>query len=882
MSSQKRYAGKQFHERFAVPVLDILGAAMPGTEWKCEGTQYVGRAPYRTDNHPSLKVDRKTGCFTDWGTDTRGGLLKLLVLANVAVDIASAAKWMETRGFLLPDAAKAHAAMPRKVPLDRIEAKQQQPDGVGTAVERLATRWRTPVAGLHRMGGRPHKNSQVWFPHRAPDGSVKSWQRRSADAEHLPCGTKSKNTGGRRGIMGRLPRKGDHLLVICEGERDGARVLSLLDDHEAVAVVALPGAAPDGGQLDHLVQMASEVADVVVMLDQDAKGREATLTIIRRLPNARVVQAWRGDVKDIDQLLLMEDNDAQRRIVLDALLKGAAVVTVSTPAADHQRGQADTTAPTIPGTTGTAGEQCWATPFSSQRLLLTAEEHADESTTETKTVEAETFDANAAVLVGPNEHQVTNQVIAIMAANDPLLFKCGGNLVTIAFGDPKTPPRIIVLNVAGVRDRITRTVELARVQRDGMELCNPPKWLAESITARRDWPDVPALAGIVESPVLRPDGTILDQEGFDPATSLFLNLTAQFPAIPSCPTHAQAQAAARRLLDLVSDFPMEDTVAESVFLALLLTLVGRDAIAGPTPLFVVDGNLRGVGKTLLASVPVLIATNRMPALKPAPQTDEEFRKSITAALLEGERIAFFDNVVGDLGCASLDRALTGNVWSDRPLGTSTTATVPLNMTWIATANNATLTADTVRRALTLRLESTVERPEDRHEFKHPDLVGHIQENRASLYMDSLLLLRAYLAAGKPSVNVQAMGSFGAWRNLVAATVVWLGWPDPIASVASLKSAGDPDRNILLAVFAELDRCDPSHAGVMASQLAASDDATWRDAMEAAIPGGMNPRRLGKLLSRLARRPVDGRRLIRRTYNGGTLWAVQDIAATNAA
>jgi hypothetical protein len=49
---------------------------------------------------------------------------------------------------------------------------------------------------------------------------------------------------------------------------------------------------------------------------------------------------------------------------------------------------------------------------------------------------------------------------------------------------------------------------------------SPPKVLAQNILATPDLP-FPPLRGIVEVPVLRPDGSILADPGYDPATKLY-------------------------------------------------------------------------------------------------------------------------------------------------------------------------------------------------------------------------------------------------------------------------------------------------------------------------------------------------------------------------
>ena len=69
------------------------------------------------------------------------------------------------------------------------------------------------------------------------------------------------------------------------------------------------------------------------------------------------------------------------------------------------------------------------------------------------------------------------------------------------------------------------------------------------------------------------------------------------------------QRAAAELLEVVKDFPFYDA-DRSAWLALVLSLIGRSAIAGCVPLFGITANCRGSGKSLLADAASLIAYGR--------------------------------------------------------------------------------------------------------------------------------------------------------------------------------------------------------------------------------------------------------------------------------
>ncbi len=114
------------------------------------------------------------------------------------------------------------------------------------------------------------------------------------------------------------------------------------------------------------------------------------------------------------------------------------------------------------------------------------------------------------------------------------------------------------------------------------------KWVATDapqnvVKAYRDragrW-GLPVLAGIVNAPTLRADGSILAEPGYDEATCLLLDFRGvAFPAVPSHPSRDDALAAMEVLADLISTFPFVAEADRSVALSCLLT----GAVRVPSP-----------------------------------------------------------------------------------------------------------------------------------------------------------------------------------------------------------------------------------------------------------------------------------------------------------
>ncbi len=377
---------------------------------------------------------------------------------------------------------------------------------------------------------------------------------------------------------------------------------------------------------------------------------------------------------------------------------------------------------------------------------------------------------------------------------------------------------------------------VAKTNRDGVEMrpAHPPRWTVRALLARGSWPQLPLLQGLVEGPVLRADGSVLQEPGYDPRTGLVYAPTADFLPVPERPSVGERDEALRLLREVVCDFPFKDDVHFSAWLSSLLTPLGRPAFEGPSPLNLIDANIRGAGKSLLADVVSTILTGRPAARMSYSRDEDEIRKAITGLAVEGTRLVLIDNVSGVFGSPTLDRALTAWTWRDRLLGSNEHVELPLQMTWYATGNNVALHADTPRRCLHIRLESPEERPEERTVFRHPRLLSWIRERRARILPAALTLLRAYVDAGRPAQQLPGMGSYESWSELVRSTIVWLGLPDPAATRDDLELAAGTDVGLLAAFLEGLEELFGELGG----------EATAREMVEALSAEGNQDRFVG--------------------------------------
>ena len=434
-------------------------------------------------------------------------------------------------------------------------------------------------------------------------------------------------------------------------------------------------------------------------------------------------------------------------------------------------------------------------------------------------------DDRAEICLSTNEADVNESVIRALAKDDKL-YQRAGRLVHVVGGPildsvdrPDDAPRILPLSLPGLRERLTRVARFVDVDGEGnAKPTHPPKWCYEAIAARGQWSGIRSLAGVVTAPVLRPDGSVLNSPGYDPATGLLFDPQGvSFPII-KCPSRDDAVRAAASLMDLVKDFPFAKGDHGAAWLAFLLTPLARFAFTGPSPLFLVDANTRGSGKSLLCDIVALIITGREMSRMANPKDDDEARKRITALALAGDTLCLIDNIVGGLGCASLDAALTGTSWKDRILGRTEIVELPLLVTWSATGNNVVLHADTSRRVAHIRLDSRLENPEEREGFRYPNLKAYVREHRPKLLADVLTILAAFCRAGRPQQKLPTWGSFEGWSNLVRQAVVWCGQADPGATRTELVEQSDREAIALRELITGWDELDPDCFGLTTAQI----------------------------------------------------------------
>jgi hypothetical protein len=465
---------------------------------------------------------------------------------------------------------------------------------------------------------------------------------------------------------------------------------------------------------------------------------------------------------------------------------------------------------------------------------------------------------------------------ALIGAGLPIFIRAGALVTPVLEEAPAAKDRTTIvarlrkLTVDGIIDWLSRYADFQRFDARAKKWVSidPAERVAKIILSRAGVGKFPQVAGVITTPTLRPDGSILTEPGYDPSTRLYLALddNLAMPAMPVAPSRADALEALSLLRDLLSGFPFVSPVDRAVALSGIMTAVLRGAVS-VAPMHGFRAHTAGTGKSLLVDVAATIATGRLCPVIAAGKTEEETEKRLGALLRDGVPVVSLDNVSGELGGDALAQMTERPLVRVRILGKSEAPEFECKAAVFATGNNLVLVGDMVRRAVVCTLDARVERPELR-EFNF-DPIDRVLQNRGAYVAACLTIARAYRVAGAPKA-CRPLGSYGDWSDMVRAPLIWLGEADPVASMETAREE-DPELAAIRELFAQL----PHHFGEREWTTAelikiACERSYGREFIRpelrelllrvAGEGGAVSGKRLGKFLSKIGGRVVGGFRL----------------------
>jgi hypothetical protein len=356
---------------------------------------------------------------------------------------------------------------------------------------------------------------------------------------------------------------------------------------------------------------------------------------------------------------------------------------------------------------------------------------------------------------------------AVEAENDPPFVFLSGDRIVFLAHDDRQRLSMRTLEAPTLRVMLARLVRWEKETKGGPVEVDPPQSLLAPFLDTPN-PNLPRLDAIVSAPVFGVSGSLITASGYNPDARVFYAPPPGFtlPPVPNHPTKPEIEAAVRFIDEnLFSGFPFVGPADRAHAWALLLTAFVRPFIRGSLPLIAIEKPTPGTGATLMVNCIHLIVTGTPLSSLSEGEDDAEWRKRITAALIEGRTFICFDNINLMVNSSALTQVLTAETWSDRLLGASKNVEVPNRAIWCLTANNPRYSIDMVRRTVVARLDARTEQPWNRTGFRHADLPGFVTANRAAFVHACLVIIQAWMQTGRIPGSAM-LGSFEVWCRTI--------------------------------------------------------------------------------------------------------------------
>lgn len=513
------------------------------------------------------------------------------------------------------------------------------------------------------------------------------------------------------------------------------------------------------------------------------------------------------------------------------------------------------------------------------------------------------------IITGEIEATVSQAEAALIRAERGL-YQMGGAIVQIGArpmkthaGDELSAQRVFDVGPHALLEHMSSTAEWVRPDpKDSSKQvrCNPPMWVANTLMERAGRLRLPVLAAVVNAPTIRPDGTVLDQPGYDARTGILFDPGSQrFPSVPAHPTKRDAQRALGVLRGMISTFPFVSPEDEAVALSSLITPLVRQAF-GTAPAHALSAPTPSTGKSKLIDMSCILLTGKAAGVTEFTSDPAEMEKRLSAELLGGATFIAIDNVTEGtpFDGAFLNQLMTQQTVKPRVLGRSEKRELSTSVSVFANGNNLAVAGDMCSRTLLGILDAKCADPEKRKFEK--DALDVARDMRGEAVAAALTIVRAYIVAGRPNVGGEQT-RFPGWQRWVRDALLWAGAADAAKTMDRAK-ANDPKRNSLTSVLTWWNAVLGTKRVTTADVIAAANkqdpghaENGWKSEyrfpafrevlLEVAAGGGggvISPNRLGRWIGGIVERRADGLRVVRLgLVNGQPTWQLARDAEEGA-
>lgn len=240
-------------------------------------------------------------------------------------------------------------------------------------------------------------------------------------------------------------------------------------------------------------------------------------------------------------------------------------------------------------------------------------------------------------------------------------------------------------------------------------------------------------------------------------------------------------------------------VANAVAMMLTGLLMNHWIVPGK-PIFLLDGNQPGVGKTLLVRVVGVVLDGVDPRLIHFTSDDEELGKRLCAVLREGRQsIVLIDNAKLTGGTSVSSSCIEANSMAPevslRILGKSENYSRPNDLLWAITMNDTRTSPDLVSRGVPVQLAYEGQ-PEDRA-FNGPDPIAYAREHRLDILGELAGMILKWNQLGRPAGD--RPHRLAAWSRVIGGIITLAGFPEFLANVGTAAATFNSELDELAAL-----------------------------------------------------------------------------------
>jgi len=432
---------------------------------------------------------------------------------------------------------------------------------------------------------------------------------------------------------------------------------------------------------------------------------------------------------------------------------------------------------------------------------------------------------------------------------------------------------------AGLQDKLSkvaRFVKPGRTPATGTHVL-PTTPCVRATIVRPDYPRIPAIEGISKLPVLRADGTLRSEPGYDEASKTLLTKEAASISIRPPGSDFDPVENGRQLMRPYDEYVFPDLESKGALMALIHTIVGRAMLGASVPGWVINGSSPEVGKTMAAQIAYLIAIGQLPDIFVEEHDNTELSKALLTTAIYSLPVMIVDNLRGMLDAPPLEAAITSGRIAGRLLGHNKLYRGPFTAIPVLTGVGVTTSDELASRLLQVFIGSGDTAFPGKRPFKIKDLLGLAKKEQPALYACAV---RALMHAKATYKGQELEGDRFSGFEIVRWAVMQAGYPDPVKSRGKLIKDNE-DLQLLDRVLAGLEESYPN-GGTLKEMLSKPDTAFARALDEIPRKPGESPRDTG-VVGRYLRRNCPqgsgrvtnfGRKLMKAGKDPATWWVAR--------